>query len=175
MGAATGALRRALDLLIGAFCCGLLAGMVAILAWQVFSRYVLGDPSTFSEELLRYGVIWLSLLGAALATGRGAHMAIDLLPALVPARARVWFAALGPLSLMIFGAMVLGWGGWHGVQIASGQTSAVLRLPMGAVYAALPVSGALIVLYSALNLLDLARRRAARETDPIEHALSVGD
>ena len=35
--------------------------------WQVFSRYVLNNPATFTEEVSRFAVIWLSLLGTAYA------------------------------------------------------------------------------------------------------------
>ena len=167
-------LRKAMDLVVGGLCCLLLAGMVAVLAWQVFSRYALNDPSTFSEEALRYGVIWLSLLGAAYSTGQGTHMAIDLLRDMSTGRVRLALQILVPVSLMIFGIGVLLIGGMRGVQIAGGQTSAVLRLPMAYVYASLPVSGALIAIYSLLNLIDLLRHRRV-VPDAFERAALAGD
>ncbi|MBT9385912.1 TRAP transporter small permease [Pseudooceanicola sp. CBS1P-1] len=167
-------LRRGLDLIVGTLCCVLLAGMVCILAWQVISRYLLDDPSTFSEEALRYGVIWLSLLGAAYSTGRGSHMAVDLVTGFARGRALLALRCLVPLSLLGFGIVVLGIGGWHGVEIARGQTSAVMRLPMSLIYASLPVSGVLMALYSALNLADMLSGTRALP-DPVEQALTAGD
>ncbi|NIZ10917.1 TRAP transporter small permease [Pseudooceanicola sp. HF7] len=167
-------MRRILDVTVGGLCCLLLAGMVAVLAWQVFSRYILNDPSTFSEEALRFGVIWLSLMGAAYSTGQGTHMAVDLLQGVLNGRALVAQRCLVPLSLAIFGIGVLVLGGWHGVQIARGQTSAVLQIPMGLVYASLPVSGALMALYSLLNLTDILRGDRA-PADPMERAVISGD
>ena len=37
----------------------LLVGMVAVVLWQVFSRTVLGNPNTVTEELVRFGLVWL--------------------------------------------------------------------------------------------------------------------
>ena len=71
-------IRSITDWVTGFICCSLLSAMIVIVCWQVISRYWLNDPSTFSEELLRFGVIWLSLFGIALATGRGVHMTVDL-------------------------------------------------------------------------------------------------
>ncbi|MDN5569591.1 MAG: TRAP transporter small permease subunit, partial [Paracoccus sp. (in: a-proteobacteria)] len=64
-------LRRGLDLILGTLCCSLLMVLVVVLARQVISRYLLNAPSSSTEEVLRYGVIWMSLLGAAYATGQG--------------------------------------------------------------------------------------------------------
>lgn len=149
------ALRRLLDAVVGTACCVVLATMVAVLAWQVFSRYVLNAPSTFSEEFLRFGVIWMSLLGAAYSAGKGTHMAIDLVTEMAHGKTRLILRALVPASFMIFSVLVLIVGGMRGVDIAAGQHSPVLRVPMALVYASLPVSGVFIFLYSVLNLIDV--------------------
>ena len=46
--------------------------------WQVFTRFVLRDPSSFTEELARYLLIWVGLLGASYAAGKKMHLAIDV-------------------------------------------------------------------------------------------------
>jgi TRAP-type C4-dicarboxylate transport system permease small subunit len=168
------AARRVLDLTTGTLCCLLLGGMVVVVSWQVLSRYALGAPSTFSEEILRFGVVWLSLLGAAYSTGRGTHMAVDLLRDLSRGRLRRVLDALVPVSFIVFAVVVLIIGGLRAVDIASAQHTAVLRLPMGAVYAALPTSGVLITLYSILNLLDLLRG-TPHEASDLEKAVVTGD
>jgi TRAP-type C4-dicarboxylate transport system permease small subunit len=168
------ALRRGLDFVTGALCCVLLAGMVAVLSWQVFSRYALGTPSTFSEETLRFGAVWLSLLGAAYSAGRGTHMAVDLLRDRTRGRLRQALELLVPVAFIVFAVVVLIVGGLRAVEIAQSQYTAVMRLPMGAVYAALPASGALIVLYSILNLIDLLRGER-HEAPELEKIVSAGD
>ncbi|WP_410216588.1 TRAP transporter small permease [Paracoccus sp. (in: a-proteobacteria)] len=152
-------LRRGLDLILGTLCCSLLLALVAVLAWQVISRYALNAPSSVTEEILRYGVIWMSLLGAAYATGRGSHMSVDMLRDRLSGRGRLRLDALVALAFVVFAGIVLIWGGMKGVNIAARQTSAVMRIPMSWVYLSLPVSGGLMILYSLLNLIDLLQGR----------------
>lgn len=150
-------LRRLLDLCLGSVIAVLLAALVVVLCWQVFSRYGLNAPSTLTEEMLRFGVIWLSLLGAAYATGQGTHMAIDLARDMATGRPKQVLEMLVPIAFIIFALAVLVIGGLRGVEIAARQVSPVLRVPMGWIYASLPTSGVLIILYSVMNLIDLAR------------------
>ncbi|TDI70099.1 MAG: TRAP transporter small permease subunit, partial [Bacteroidetes bacterium] len=53
--------------------------LVLDVIWQVVTRFLLNNPSSFTDELARYLLIWLGLLGAALVSGYKAHLAIDLL------------------------------------------------------------------------------------------------
>ncbi|MFS4437424.1 TRAP transporter small permease [Paracoccaceae bacterium GXU_MW_L88] len=150
-------LRRGLDLLVGFVCCTLLATLVIVLAWQVFSRYALNAPSSVTEEMLRYGVIWMSLLGAAYATGQGSHLSVDFLRDFMSRKNQLRVDALIYSVFILFAGAVLIWGGFKGVSIASNQTSPVMQIPMSWVYLSLPVSGGLMILYSVLNLVDLSR------------------
>ncbi|WP_265500012.1 TRAP transporter small permease [Paracoccus beibuensis] len=152
-------LRRGLDAGLGILCCSLLLTLVGVLAWQVISRYALNAPSSSTEEVLRYGVIWMSLLGAAYATGRGSHMSVDMLRDRLPRRGKLRLDAVVAVGFVAFAGLVLIWGGMKGVAIASLQTSAVMQIPMSWVYLSLPVSGVLMILYSLLNLADLAQGR----------------
>ena len=154
--------------------CLLLGGMVAVLAWQVFSRYVLNAPSVSSEEILRMSVVWLSLLGAAYSCGKGTHMSIELLRDLVPEPARQALTMLVPVSFIVFAGGVMIPGGLRAMEIANGQTTAVLRLPMPWIYASLPVSGILFVAYSLLNLADLVRHRRDFP-DEADKIMAAGD
>lgn len=153
-------LRRLLDLTVGGLCCGLLLALVVVLAWQVVSRYVLNTPSSVTEEVLRYGVIWMSMLGAAYAVGQGSHLSIDLLRGWLPRPWQLRLEGLVVLAFTVFAGVVLIWGGMRGVQISARQTSAVLRIPMSWIYLSLPLSGAVMLLYAALNLGDLLHGRS---------------
>lgn len=172
-------IRRILDGIVASAMAILLSAMVAVLAWQVFSRYVLNAPSTFSEEFLRFGVIWLSLLGAAFSTGKGTHMAIDIFTEMARARTKLLLSALVPISFIIFSVLVLIVGGMRGVTIAAHQTSPVLGVPMDFIYASLPVSGVLMLIYSLLNLIDLVTTKQpvtdASAQEEIERAIAAGD
>ena len=166
--------RRILDVALGAVLSVLLGGMVAVLAWQVFSRYALNAPSVSSEEILRMSVVWLSLLGAAYSCGKGTHMSIELLRDFVPRAARRALIMLVPVSFIVFAGGVMIPGGLRAMEIANGQTTAVLRLPMPWIYASLPVSGALFVAYSLLNMVDLARQRRDHP-DEADKLIAAGD
>lgn len=158
------ALRRGLDLILETACAALLACLVVVLAWQVFSRYALSEPSSVTEEALRYGVIWVSLLGAAYATGQGSHLAVEILRDRISTHGQLRLDVLISLAFILFATSVLIYGGGRAVGIASHQTSPVMKLPMSYVYLSLPVSGILIILYSILNLADL-RRGISHHTD----------
>lgn len=169
-------IRRFLDICLGTTCSLLLISMVGVLCWQVISRYVFNDPSTFTEEILRLGLVWLSLLGAAYSAGRGSHMAIDLLRDIARGKFRKFLKLLVPISFIIFSIYVLILGGLHSMQIASKQLTAVLQLPMGSYYAALPACGVLLILYAILNLIDVLKEPTndVPVTD-IDKSLSMGE
>ena len=57
----------------------MVAAMVVVCCWQVITRFVLGNPSKYTEEILRFALIWLTMLGAPYAYGAKQHLAIDLL------------------------------------------------------------------------------------------------
>ncbi|WP_212916412.1 TRAP transporter small permease [Marinomonas sp. A3A] len=169
-------IRRFLDICLGTTCSLLLISMVGVLCWQVISRYVFNDPSTYTEEILRLGLVWLSLLGAAYSAGRGSHMAIDLLRDIARGKFRKFLKLLVPISFIIFSIYVLILGGLHSMQIASKQLTAVLQLPMGSYYAALPACGVLLILYAILNLIDVLKEPMNTKTDSdIDQPLSMGE
>jgi TRAP-type C4-dicarboxylate transport system permease small subunit len=158
------AIRSVLDRLTGAFCCVLLSVMIVVVVWQVVSRYVLNDPSTFSEELLRFGVIWLSLIGAAYVAGRNKHMSINILVEHATGRKRTALQILIQVFFLLFALGILLPGGIRAVGLTGQQFSPVLQIPMSYIYAAIPTSGVLIAIYSLLNIADVVR--GAGDTPP---------
>jgi TRAP-type C4-dicarboxylate transport system permease small subunit len=123
--------------------------------WQVVSRYAVRVPSSYTEELARYLMIWVGLLGAAYAVGQGMHLAIDLLPAALHGRARRRLERVIALFVLIFALAVMVWGGSRLVWMTFylGQKSAAMKLKMGYVYLALPISGALMTFYAIWHMV----------------------
>ena len=80
---------EAVDSVLRAVLALLLLVMVAAVTWQVVSRYLLDDPSSWTEELARFVLIWIGLLGGAHAYRRRLHLGLDLLAARLGGRARV--------------------------------------------------------------------------------------
>ncbi len=144
----------------------LLALMTVNVVWQVFSRFVLRSPSNFTDELARYLFIWLGLLGAAYAAGRHQHLAVDAFTMRLSPHAQWRLRQLSAVLLALFGLLVLVGGGSRLVYITwvLGQQSASLQVPMALVYLALPLSGALMVVYG----LSAARHDAARPPAPAD-------
>lgn len=147
--------RAKLDLLLEWVLGTLLVLMVLNVLWQVFSRYVLNDPSTFTDELSRYLLIWVGILGSAYATGQGVHVAIDLLRTKLSPVQKHRLDILIQSLITLFAIMVLIIGGSNLVWISFelGQLSSSLKLPLGYVYLVLPLSGLLITFYSLHNIV----------------------
>lgn len=156
-------LRTGIDHLLGAAICVLMAAMVLNVLWQVFTRFVLHNPSSFTEEAARYMMIWVGLLGSAYATGKKSHLALDLITAKLQGGRKRASEILIHLVVLLFslGVLVLGGGRLVWIQLSLGQQSAALQLKLGYVYLAVPLAGAFIVIYSVFALTDTVRGKTA--------------
>lgn len=130
--------------------------LVGAVLWQVFSRYILSAPSSWTEEVARFLLIWISLLGAAYAFRGGMHLALDLLPKKLSGKNADRLKWLTIFLVVLFSFTVLVVGGFGLVQLTweLKQYSAVLGLPMYYVYSVIPVSGLLICLYAIAAIGD---------------------
>ena len=148
-------LTRAVDRAVGWLLVALMGVAVLNVLWQVFTRFVIGDPSGFTDELARYLLIWIGLLGASYAAGRTMHLAIDLLPAKLTGRSRWYLNLVIEASVFLFALAVLVVGGINLVRLTLtlGQTSAALHVPLGYVYLVLPLSGLLMMFFSVAAVL----------------------
>lgn len=122
--------------------------------WQVFGRYVLNQSFSFTEELARFALIWLTILGAAYLNGRREHLSMDYwLNKLEPdARARRLRAIEVLMAAFALVVMVIGGGNLVYTTLRLGQVSAAMGIPLGFVYAIVPFSGLLIIFFSTYNL-----------------------
>ena len=161
-------MKLAVDHLLGAVVASIMAALVLDVLWQVFTRFVLRDPSSFTDELARYLLVWVGLLGAAYCAGQRLHLAIDLFPTRLTGRARHWAEIAIESAVLAFsvGVMVVGGARLVGLTLLLGQTSAALQLPLGAVYTVLPLSGALIAFYSLVFIVEHLRALRHGDTDP---------
>lgn len=128
--------------------------MVLNVTWQVVSRYAFGSPSTFTEELARYLMIWMGFLGGSYVAGKRLHPAIDLMMSKAGPKKKARLHVIVQLLVITFGTLVLLIGGSYLVifTFQLNQTSAALQLPLGYVYLSIPISGALLIYYSIINL-----------------------
>ena len=95
-------IKLAVDRTIAAFSVAVMIALVVCVVWQVFSRYVLNQPSTLTDELARFLMIWVGLLGAAYTVGAQRHLAIDLLAMTLPPRRQALLSVIINLLIFIF-------------------------------------------------------------------------
>ena len=148
--------RKKVDSFLSRTLISIMSFMVLNVLWQVFSRYVLDSPSSFTDELARYLMIWLGVLGAAYVSGMDGHVSIDLLPKRCgPSTQRVlkrlvlWAVLLFSLFGLVIGGINLVY-----VTFALEQRSPALRIPLAYVYLVIPLSGLIIVYYKTMDLLS---------------------
>lgn len=154
-------LRNVLTQLLRALAGVSLLAMVALTCWQVFTRYVLQNPSSWSEELVSYLFAWASLLGASLVTGERGHMNIPIVVERLRPAWRRTLAVFGELVAFAFSLIILVYGGVQITQLAMGQMTSSLGVAVGVFYVVLPLCGVLNVIYTILNIADLCKGTAA--------------
>ena len=115
------ALRNILNKILNALAGISFIAMVVLTCWQVFTRYVLQNPSSWSEELVSYLFAWASLLGASLVTGERGHMNIPIIVERMGKGAQKVFAIFGELIAFAFCAVILVYGGIQITNLAMGQ------------------------------------------------------
>ena len=165
------ALDRLTQFLIAAVrlvCITFATGIFVIVIVAVIARYVLGQAVSWTEEVPRYLLIWVSFLGAAACVLRREHVGFDVILNALPARVRRIVSA--GISLLVFGfGLVMFWYGIVFVQDFGGDLMETIPFKNYWYYPAMPVSGFLIMIFALKVLLDDLMGRGpsvADETTP---------
>ena len=147
--------RKKVDKILGHVLILIMVVMVANVLWQVFSRYVLGEPSSFTDELARFLMIWIGVLGAAYVAGQNGHVAIDILARRGGDTIQKSLKQLVRIAIVLFCffAMVLGGLRLVYVTYVLELYSPALGLPLAMVYLVIPISGLLIMYYKISDML----------------------
>lgn len=141
--------KNQIDKVIAASLVLLMGLMVVNVTWQVLSRYIFQSPSSFTDELSRYMLIWLGMLGAAYVAGKNQHLAIDIILRKLEGLAKIRLQILINVLVIVFAviAMVLGGSNLVYITYMLGQKSATLQIPLAYVYGIIPFSGLLVIYY----------------------------
>lgn len=132
--------------------------LVIDVVWQVVSRYVVGQSSSFTEEFARFSLIWLTVLGAAHINGsKDGHLSMDFLLTKLPEEKKIKRQKIIQIMMAVFALviMVIGGGNLVYITLSLGQTSSALQVPLGFVYAIVPISGLIIIFFSYYNIKKL--------------------
>lgn len=138
---------------VGYFLALLLLIMTILITWQVFARFVVGSPLTFSEEIARFIMIWLTMLGSAYALRKGTLISLDVLLEFGGKTVATILKYIIPIISILF-ALILIIYGFQLAGMVSYQTAPSTRISMMWPMLALPVSGIVIVLNSISLIID---------------------
>jgi TRAP-type C4-dicarboxylate transport system permease small subunit len=134
-----------------------MAALVVDVTWQVITRFILNDPSSWTEEIATYLMIWVGLLGSAVALNRRAHLGIDYFVGKLDFKKRLITESIVVICVAVFSISVLMLGGYQLVKetFELGQTAPATGIKLGYVYIAVPVAGFFLTIYSLEFLYEL--------------------
>jgi len=120
--------------------------LVTVAAYQVFCRYVLNASLFWSEELMRYLMIWTTFLTSGIVYTRSGFLGMRALVDAAPTRMKLAADIIGRLAILTFLLIVA----WYGFEFAirTAPTHAVaLEFSMFWVHVAVPVGCVLMALH----------------------------
>lgn len=134
--------------------------MIAAVVWQVFTRFVIQDPSNFTDELSRYLLMWIGILGGAYTFAIKRHLALELIAAKCQERGLNILSIVVNTLVVLFSAIALVYGGTslvsstlHHGQISPGIVIFGNHLLIGYVYLVVPMAGYLICYYGVVDII----------------------
>lgn len=152
-----------MDRCINWFLALLMAAMVVIISAQVWYRFMLNDPLSWSEEAGRYLFVWISFIGAAAGVRYQVHLGIDLMDKLLSPNAYKWAVVLVNVIIQIFLLMIIYWG-FKILGVIKFQESASMHISMRYPYMAVPV-GSIFMFINSVRVMTAAlqNRKLDRE------------
>ncbi len=148
----------------------LMTGIVIDVSWQIFTRFILRDPSSYTEELAGFLLIWIGLLGASYALYTRVHLGIDILTSKLVGFRRKMSTTMIYILVLLFSLFIPVLGGMKLVNITFTlkQISPAMGIPMGYVYLVLPLTGVLMIYYSIIFII-----KAVREEPEITDTVTI--
>ena len=132
----------------------LLSVMTFLVLYQVFTRYVLNSPAAFTEELVRYSLIWTGFIGAAYAFSTREHMALTLVRDKLTGRPHQILVIFIDALILLLAIFVITIGGYKLAVSARAEFSALLGVPRTLVYSIAPISGIFVIIAQIINLYE---------------------
>jgi C4-dicarboxylate transporter DctQ subunit len=142
-----------IEKLLNAIIIVLLMAMTVVIFYQVVLRYGFESSNIWAEEFARYAFIWVVLLGSACAIRRYQHIRIDFALAAMSPSVRKFVDLFNYIAIAAF----LGVLAWYGIAISmrtGNQISAGLHIPMSFMYLSIPISAAIMLLFTVQIVLQ---------------------
>lgn len=147
-------LKSGMTYVLARLCTILLVVMTLLVLWQVFTRYCLNNPASFTEELVRYFLIWTGFIGAAYAFVSREHMALTFVRDRFDDKTRRMITIMVDAIILVFAFSILVVGGTKLALSATMEYSALLGVPRSLVYSMAPISGVFIIIAQFINLYE---------------------
>ena len=130
--------------------------LVLDVCWGVFSRFIIGEQTKWTEELARFLLVWVALLGGAVAFGTKGHLGVDYFVGKFDSAVQKLMSVVAHLVVLFFAGSVFVYGGGRVVfdALAMEQMTPALGWKMGHVYLALPIAGIFMLIYTVENLIE---------------------
>jgi TRAP-type C4-dicarboxylate transport system permease small subunit len=151
-------MKKWIDRIVDSFMAFLIIGMTIVVSVSVFYRYVLNHPLSWSEEVTRLMIVWVSFIGAYMAMRENRHIGFDILVNRFSPKLRRIIALIGQILILIFLGVVI----WEGILFSKEFLNVGMpytNIPVGwFYYTVFPVSGVLMAMQTLLTIRDLLRR-----------------
>lgn len=142
---------------------------VSLTFFQVITRFVFNDPSTWSEVMSRSLMIWAVFLAAAAAFRYGAMISVEVIYRLVPQARHLWLNGAITLMVLVF-LSILGWYGYQMTMRVRHQEVALIYISMSWFYAALPTGAVFSIIGVIARFVELVRDERRRREEALEGA-----
>lgn len=135
----------------------LMVAMIIVMNSLVFTRYLFSYSPSWTEEVTRYSMVWIAMLGAGVLALFDDHIALTLLVDKLPPRARLWQKLFVQVFVLAIGLLIV----WKGFPFAMGLHGVLapgLQTSMSYAAISVPIGACLIAISAALQILDLIAR-----------------
>jgi C4-dicarboxylate transporter DctQ subunit len=136
--------------------------MTVVTFVAAINRFTAHIAMPWSEELVKYLLVWMTIIGSALGVSTGVHVGIDSLVNLLPEKVRLMVSR----SMMIVGAAFSGLFTYIGIELVMKQyvqTSTALNISMGYVYGSIAVGGFLMFIEFVYLFYSSFKRKIEQE------------
>ncbi len=150
--------RKKLDKFVDIIIVILFTIIFSVVLLQIFFRYVLNSPLTWSEELSRYLFIWISFLGWTLATRHNTHIRVEFAINALPTKIRFIIKIISQIIIIFFVGMLA----YLGIRMAARSVDVptiTLFFTYAYIYAIVPISSAIILFYTILDFIDMIKHK----------------
>lgn len=147
-------IRKKIDNILGKLLILILILIVLNILWQIITRFLLHNPSTFTDEIARYLMIWLCVLGIAFISGRKMHIDIDLLPKKLNGQMQKKIKKIINIFIIIicFYVFIIAGSKLVYSNFVLNHKSSTLQIPLPLIYLIIPISGIIIIYYKVSDL-----------------------